>query len=297
MWIAVGIVVVLLIAVFAIGNRLSKVLVFPHRTSMEEGRGWNIKCGFQRDFDDYEKQSYTVTAPDGYLLNAEFIPAKEPSNRYMILSHGYSSNRLGSVKYLHMYRDFGCNCVIYDDRAHGENAETYCTLGLKESDDLLAVLKDTYRRFGSDIRVGLHGESMGSALTLLALGKKPNVKFAVIDCGFANLQDVIKGKLKKDFHLPAFFCYPGDLVCKLRFGYWSPEVRPIDVLKENEIPLCFMHGTADTFIPCSHSQQMHEANKGYSELHLFPGAEHARAIGSDEARYRSIVKKFIEKYF
>jgi hypothetical protein len=40
---------------------------------------------------------------------------------------------------------------------------------------------------------------------------------------------------------------------------------------------------------------MHEANKGYSELYIIPGAEHAMSVVTDEAFYREKVKGFLEK--
>ena len=50
-----------------------------------------------------------------------------------------------------VFRRVGYNCVIYDDRRHGENEKTVTTFGLKESKDLLAVIRDTRERFGKDI--------------------------------------------------------------------------------------------------------------------------------------------------
>ena len=72
-------------------------------------------------------------------------------------------------------------------------------------------------------------------------------------------------------------------------------MNPEEYLKENEIPICFIHGQEDTFIPCSQSVRMHEVNKGYSELHIFPGAEHAQSIDSDLCRYEKVLKEFVEK--
>lgn len=89
--------------------------------------------------------------------------------------------------------------------------------------------------------------------------------------------------------------YPASLASLFFFGFSYTEVNPVDALKENRVPICFMHGADDHFIPCSHSEQMRAATQGYSELHLFPGAGHAMAMESDEKRYVQIVRDFLEK--
>jgi len=42
---------------------------------------------------------------------------------------------------------------------------------------------------------------------------------------------------------------------------------------------------------------MHQVTKGYSELHLFPGANHAVSIISDMERYETVLKLFLERVY
>lgn len=294
---AVIICVTILVAVLmclAIGYKLATFLAKPKRITLESARETEKSKGYWGDFDEYPIEEYKVRAGDGYELCTCFAPAKEESDRYVIITHGYTYNRYGSVKYLHLFRNMGFNCIIYDDRAHGLNAEAVCTMGLKESEDLLDLIEDTYARYGKNIRLGLHGESMGSALTTIALMQKPRVEFAVLDCGFSSLVDLVKEKLKGMFHCPTWFMYPSSLMCKLCYGYWLGEVEPVKALYENEIPICIMHGKADRLINYTHAQKLQKANRGYCELHLFEGADHAESLNSDEDRYIRTVKEFIE---
>lgn len=294
--IIIGIVLLVLIAfTLLLGYGLASFMVHPKCLTLDAGREYEDRTGFLRDYESFPKEEYVLEMQDGYKIHTIFVPAPEPTDKYVIITHGYTANRYGAVKYLHMYRDFGYNCVIYDDRGHGLNERTICTMGMKESKDLTEIIRDTFERYGKDIKLGLHGESMGSAMTVYALGEKPNVKFAVIDCGFADLMNVIQEKIKSLFHLPSIFCYPASLMCKLFFGYWVKEVQPIQALTENEVPLCFMHGEDDDFILYSNSIRMSEATKGYSEVNLFPGATHAVSITTDEERYRKVCKEFLEK--
>ncbi|MEE3488902.1 MAG: alpha/beta hydrolase [Bulleidia sp.] len=249
--------------------------------------------GYLKGWEDMKKVPYTITSFDGYQLNALFVPAEKPSDKYVIISHGYTWCLIGSVKYLQLFRKYGFNCVLFDQRGHGDNKRTACTLGLKESRDLMAVINDTYKRYGKDIVLGLHGESMGSGTQINALQYHPDVKFIVNDCGYAELVPVLQGQLKLQFHLPGWLTAPASVLSRIMYGYSWYSIRPIDALADNEIPICFMHGEKDTFIPPVHSQEMAEKTKGYQEVHIFKGSEHAVSIQDHPKEYEEAMHDFL----
>ena len=134
---------------------------------------------------------------------------------------------------------------------------------------------------------------MGAATSLMVLSKKPKVDFVVADCGFSNLYDLIYKAYdiaKTPFVLPSV-----NTAMKLRYGYDMKNTSPKDALVGNEVPVCFIHGEADTFILPENSQVNKAATAGYSELHLVPNAAHAQSrevLG--EAEYRSIISNFLK---
>lgn len=295
MWIAVAILVTLIVLVLLFCYLMAFYLVYPHDHSIENGKQLMDERGFWRDFDAMEKKAYIVTAADGYQLHAQVIFAKEPSNQYVILSHGYSCNWCFCVKYVHIFRQLGFHCIVYDNRGHGLNAPSICTVGLREAADLIDVIADTRCRFGDGISIGLHGESMGAALTAIALSQKPDVEFAVLDCGYARLMDVVQHRMKRLFGIPKVLCYPASLMCRLFFGFAPWQAKPAKALEDNVIPVCLIHGQDDDFVTCDHSEALYRSNKGYVELHIFPGAEHTRSIDTDEAAYQAILEQFLAK--
>ncbi len=289
------IVILVILAVLAVISCLMAAYVArPRCTSLEEAKKIAEDAGFWRDYDRMEREELEIESYDGYRLKAFYVPAPQKSDKYVIISHGYTYNRYGSLRYLHMFRTFGYNCLIYDDRGHGANPRTKCTMGVRESRDLLVLIQWMHARFGDDIILGLHGESMGAALQIMALKEKPAVRFVVNDCGYADLMGVLTNNVST-LHMPKCFCYLASAACRLVFGYSFTKVRPIDSLSGNTIPICFMHGAADDFIPCDHSERMYRATTAYSELHLFPGAGHGHSIDSDEEGYRRIVGDFLDK--
>ena len=287
---------VIILACLGAGIYMAGFVAMPKRCTLEQMKESEGSRGHGLDFESLPKEHYTVRSFDGYELAAWYIPAQKPSDRYVIISHGYTVNHYCSLKYMSMFRSFGFHCVIYDDRGHGENQRTGpCTLGLIESKDLMAVIADTYARYGENIHLGLHGESMGAGLTIMSLEYRPRVEFIINDCGYADLLKLLKYKGKKDFHAPGWMVALASGMCRILYGYSFGQVRPVDRLKDNTIPICFIHGEEDDFILYEHSEQMHEATKGYSELHLFPHAAHAGSYDSDPHRYHRVVKEFLER--
>lgn len=289
------ILILVIIAVIGyIAYRLAEYMVHPAYISLEKAKQVLEEQGLWEAYDAFSKEMYQVTSYDGYELSTVYIPAEMASKNYVIITHGYTYNRYGSVKYVMMFRKLGYNCIIYDNRGHGENPHVNCTMGLIESKDLIEMIRDTYERYGKDIYLGLHGESMGSGLEIMALRYHPDVQFIVNDCGYGKLIEVLKHKAKQLFHMPAWMVYIASVVCKVVYGYSFQEVEPMKYLVDNTIPICFMHGKADDFIDYQQSVWMDEATKGYHELHLFEGADHAQSIDVDPDGYSAIVEQFLE---
>jgi|SRR5574344_590705 len=271
------------------------LVAYPHLYGMKET--WDIEKekGLVFDYESYAKENVTVTSFDGYELRGTYVPNRCPSKKYVIITHGNTYTRYGSLKYLDLFYKEGYNVLIYDDRGHGENAKAVCTMGLKEGRDLLAIIEFMYHRFGEDIVLGLHGESMGAAISLMVLQYHPKLAFAVVDCPYADLDDVLRHQLKLHYHLPGWLVPLSGKVCQLCYGYDFCKIKPIEALQGNSVPLCFMHGDSDTFIDKSHSERLAKATAGYSEVHFFSGAEHAKSFQLHNEEYRTLVHEFLQK--
>ena len=290
------IIILLLLVVAGLSAYLASYAVHGARYTLEETLDYERKRKGLRvsEAEGYSWEPFEVKSFDGYVLHGQIAMHPEPTDKFMIITHRYTLNRNGSLKYVPLFRDLGYNCVIYDDRGHGVNEPHVCTYSLKEGRDLMAVIRELNRRFGDEIYLGLHGESLGSATQIRALMYHPDVKFVVNDCGFAEIIPVMQGGLR-GMHLPGFMVYLASLASRVMYGYAFTKARPIDALPGNTIPICFIHGAADDFITPDHSERMKEATAGYAELHLIPGAGHAMALETDPEKYVEIVNEFVKK--
>ena len=277
----------------ALGFFLAKFSMSIRRQTLEQARAWQEEHYDISWYDGLQKEDYTVTSEDGYVLHVQKLTNPQPAKRYILISHGYTDNRFGSLKYARMYLDLGFNVILYDLRGHGENEPTFCTYSVRESMDLNALIRDCRARYPEAEEFGLHGESLGCATSIAVLKYHPPVDFVVADCGFSEITSVLQGGLR-GMHLPPFLVHVASLCAKLRYGYSFDQMRPIDSLKDNRVPILFIHGEADDFILPAHSRAMAQATAGYSELHLIQGAGHAASVLTDPELYRQYVERFLE---
>ena len=293
----IGIVIaVLLILMITMAFIIGNMAMGGKRQTLEEARAWQEAHYDLSWYDPLEKTDYTVTSYDGYILHAQFLKNPGDTSRYVIISHGYTDNRFGALKYASMYLEQGFNIIVYDLRGHGLNEPTYCTYTLRERKDLLAMILDSRERYPRASLFGIHGESLGASTSIAVLEEKPPVDFVVADCGFSEILPVIKIGAAQ-MHVPGFMVDLASVVTGIRFGWSFSRMRPIESLKENTIPILFIHGADDDFILPEHSEKMKEATKGYAEMHLIPGAAHAMSIITDPKAYRKYVANFLAGQF
>ena len=217
--VAVVIILIVLGIAVALAVCMARIATNPKRHTVEGDLEYLKNMEMMQGESTAIDKEYTIKSFDGYEMYVGLVQGDPQSKHYVVLSHGYTSTRYGMYKYTTLYRKLGYKCVIYDNRGHGVNVPTNITFGARESQDLMAVIADTYERYGHDIKLGLHGESMGSGLQLCSLAHKPKVDFIVNDCGYADILSVLEWKCEQNFHLPGWIAKWASPFAKLMYGY------------------------------------------------------------------------------
>lgn len=240
---------------------------------------------------------HMIPSKFGYDIHATFYRPHE-TKHWMILLHGVSENSLSSSKYVHMFTDMGFNCVVYDARRHGKTGGVDSTYGYYEKFDLESVINALKTQHGSDIRLGIHGESMGAATMLLYAGELSNqAEFYISDASFARFSDqlvtVYQSISKKAARPVLFFTY---IVLKLRSRYSIYELSPIKIIDQIEAPILFIHSKKDKFIPYQSSVALYKKKKGAKQAWYPERGDHVESFNRNQKKYRSTVHEFIEQY-
>jgi len=233
---------------------------------------------------------------DGLHLKARYFDNK--SDKTILLFHGYRSSALRDFSCaIKMYTDFGFNILLCDQRSHGRSEGKLITFGVKESRDVVSWAKYVNDVYGPE-KIVLDGLSMGATTVILACGLNlpENVKAVIADCGFTSPSDIMKKVGKQDFGINAGFFLPVlDLACRIIGKFSFINISTVDVLKKSKLPVLFIHGEDDGYVPCEMSKIGFESAPDGSEIITVPGANHGLSFLVDEKGVRGAVESFLCK--
>lgn len=239
-----------------------------------------------------------LTSEDGLTLKARWFP-QENSHRYAIVCHGYGADSTQMSGFAMQFYDMGCSVLVPDARAHGESEGKYYGMGWLERKDILGWAGQLIAS-DPDAQIVLFGVSMGGATVMMTAGEElpEQIKCIVEDCGYTSVWDEFSLQLNALFDAPEFpLMYTIDLVCRLRAGYGFQEASATEQLKHAEVPMLFIHGEKDTFVPYSMLDQLYAACASAEKEKLtVPNAGHGAAAVTDPELYWSAVAAFIDRH-
>ena len=277
---------------------IARSLYHPMRRSLLETKAMEDERhpGIMARYDMWVKEAFTVSSRYGYDLKAYYIAAPKPSKKFVIIAHGYTYTHHGSVKYAVSMRKQNYNVIMYDEPFHGESEGKHTTLGYYEKDDLETIITYVTMTYGDDIILGLYGESMGAATSLLEQADDDRIDFVIADCGFADLWDLMAYQLKEFHHLPPRVFLPAaNFFFKRITKADIKDISPIKAVKKAKTPIFFVHGEADEYIPQEHSIRMYEACPSKKDILIIGNqAEHAQSWGKNTAVYEERLFVFLE---
>lgn len=218
-----------------------------------------------------------ITSYDGLKLNGYFFDGKDTDHKKIcILFHGYRSNVFHDFCGAAIdYNNNGTDMLLVDQRAHGKSEGKFITMGVKESRDCLEWCKHVSMLY-PDADITLCGISMGATTVLMAsaLDLPKNVKAVIADCGFTCPYDIVK-KVAADMKLPFGFIYPSmNLAAKIFGGFSLKETSTVKSMDSNNLPILFIHGTGDDFVPYQMTVECYDRCKAAKKLMLIEGADH-----------------------
>ena len=242
---------------------------------------------------------------EGRRLHALYVPAADSTRHTAVIVHGYTDNSIRMMMIGYLYnRQLGYNILLPDLYGHGLSEGTEVQMGWKDRLDVLLWTDEANHLFGGNTQMVVHGISMGAATTMCVSGEvqhgmhqQPFVKCFVEDCGYTSAWDEFKGELKNQFSLPAFpLLNVASALCKMEYGWSFQEASPLEQVKKCTLPMLFIHGDADTFVPTWMVHPLYEAKPQPKELWIVPGAEHAVAYKENPEAYTRKVSDFVRKY-
>jgi alpha-beta hydrolase superfamily lysophospholipase len=247
------------------------------------------------------KQDFAVVAQDGVTLHGWKVRPCEPNGEWIILFHGVSDNRTGTLGVAEILLRHGYSVVMMDSRAHGESGGALATYGYLERYDTVAITDAVFK--SEKVRhIGEFGISMGAAIALQSAAIEPRIEAVGAEDPFANLREVsydyaglsLSELLGKTLFRPASYFAMREAS---RMGAFQPEdVSPEKAVAARAFPVLSICGTRDGRIPCRHAERIYRVARGPKELWMVKGADHASALGWAPEEYESRVIRFFGEY-
>lgn len=240
-----------------------------------------------------------IKSRDGLTLRGRYYE-KEKGAPVEILFHGYRGNGERDMSGgIARAFSLGRNAIVVDHRASGRSDGHTITFGIKERHDCVDWARFATSKFDTGTPIIITGISMGGATVAMATADPElpdSVKCALCDCPYSSAKEIIM-KVIYDLKLPARLIYPFVKLAALIFGHFNPdEYSPIEAVKNARIPITYIHGASDTFVPAEMSVRLHEATKTESHLLLVEGADHGLAFPTDMDGYVKFLGESQRKY-
>lgn len=246
-------------------------------------------------------EELVVLSEDGLRLSGDLY--RHPCARgTALLLPGWTDVKEYLLAETKLLYDCGMNVLVVDERAHGASEGEYATFGAKEALDAWQWI-GLMRKMGFE-KLMVMGRSMGAATAMLTASTDTDqvLRCAIEDSGFTSMRDEMSYFVRSRARWVPPFLYPlltrvAIPVIKKRAGFSMLDAAPIDRLPQCRVPMLFIHGEEDTFVPFDMMADLVAAHPGPKAAFSVPGAAHVGSLLMDTERYRKMVADFIDQYF
>lgn len=246
-----------------------------------------------------ESEQIELEARDGTRLVGHWYPC-EGAQRVIIAMHGWRSswaNDFGMIA--DFWHDSGCSVLFAEQRGQNNSGGKYMTFGYLERYDCLDWTNWATERTGGQLPIYLCGVSMGAATVLMTAGLElpDSVHGVIADCGFTSAHEIWKHVVEKNLHLSyKIHGYMINSICQKKINANARDISTLTALPNATVPILFIHGSDDTFVPIRMTYDNYKACAGEKRLLVIPGAGHGQSYFIDKERYEKETLRFWEEY-
>lgn len=248
-----------------------------------------------------------ITSLDGLKLWGMLIPAKDAKGTVLCMHGWHGDWKSNWACFIRFFNDRGYNVLVTNERAHGKSQGTFITYGIREREDVYMWVRWIAGRFGKKHPIFLAGISMGSATVQMASSMQfeGNVCGIYADCGYTSPYEIMKCVIgeksvtiggKKLSLPPKPMLALLNVYTKLFAGFGLKDYSTTEALSVTDIPVLFVHGTGDDFVPYPMTVEGYGACASEKQLILVEGAAHTRSWYNDRKTVSEALDAFLKKY-
>ena len=212
-------------------------------------------------------------------INAWWWPAARPDAPAVLYFHGSRWNLTGQLSRIRQLHEFGFSVLAIDYRGFGKSAG-----GVPSEDSVYEDARAAWQRFAELVpdahRRVIYGHSLGGAVAVdlaasldQANGAKGEeaARGLIVESSFTTLVDMAKAL--------SYTWLPVQWILSQKFD-------TLGKIAHVKMPVLFVHGDSDRFVPARFSQALYDAARAPKRLLLVEGGSHNNSmrVASDEYR-------------
>jgi uncharacterized protein len=212
-------------------------------------------------------------------IHGWWIPATTVNAPIALVLHGNSSNVGHMVSRAAQLHQFGLAVLVIDYRGYGRSSGPFPTESRLYDDVEAAWNYLIQERRSQPDQIILYGISLGGALAIELASRHPTVAGVIAESTFTSMREMAKVKGLRAFPIDWLLTQRFDSLAKLR---------------SLNVPVLFIHGTADPVVPFSMSLILFETASEPKYFLCVPNAGHNNVGSIGGKKYIQALQQFIQ---
>ncbi len=238
-----------------------------------------------------EYEDIWLHTKDNLKLNGWFLKNNQSLDKAIIILHGYPADK-GDLLSSYLFLHEKYSLLFIDFRYFGKSEGKYTTVGIKETEDVLAGIKFLQDRGVK--KIGIFGLSMGGATALMTVPQTQAIKAIVSQSSYARLDLMAETQYKNFYILTKPLVFLTKLLAKLFLGVDIVNSSPQAAAKNIQIPVFIIHSEADDQIPFEQALILQEALKHNPRAEFW--LQRNLLHGETSADYQNRINNFFKRY-
>lgn len=266
-----------------------------------------VRPGSKRDYDCVGRVTFgkieplSLTTEDGLHLHAwtQRSP-KTTANRWVILLHGYRSDRQVLETRRRFFVRRGYHVLLLHFRGHGGSDSANISYGFNERKDVkaaIAYLRSIYSE--KPLEIGIDGVSMGAAAAAFAVAYESiQPDWVILESCYDNINHALANRLRRRLSAPLVpaVAFPLEFFGKHVFQLPLEELNPTRALEKIRCPVLVLAGDSELVLKASEVEALYSRIPEPKRLEFFPGATHEDLLVYDPRRFIKTVNRFLKEF-
>jgi pimeloyl-ACP methyl ester carboxylesterase len=235
---------------------------------------------------EYEEVRIPVASGlESTTLHGFWVPSPIADAPAMLYLHGNEATIGKNLEHTQRLHQLGYHVLLVDYRGFGESFGTTQPSETKAYEDAVIAWDYLIEEKGiNPSRAFIFGHSLGGAVAIQLAIRRPQAAGLITECTFTSILDMSARKYGGGLRL-----LPMDLLLHQRF-------ESISNIGELDMPVLLIHGTADTKIPSTMTEDLYAAAPEPKELLLIEGGGHANSGSIGWVDYKEKISEFVGQH-